>query len=98
MLTAACGRARARISALAGEGGAADRATSYHSLMPRRKRIFTPARPSADRVLEIIGGAVLVLTVAAAIASAFTVSDVVGVLGLLILVVVAGVLFSRRFG
>jgi hypothetical protein len=49
-------------------------------------------------VLEIFGGAVLVLIVAAAIASAFTVSDVVGVLGLLILVLVVGVLFSRRFG
>jgi hypothetical protein len=66
--------------------------------MPRRKRIFSPSRPSADRVLEIIGGAVLVLIVAAALATAFTRSDVVGVLGLLILVVVVGVLFSRRFG
>ena len=66
--------------------------------MPRRKRTFTPARPSADRVLEIIGGAVLVLIVAAAIATAFTMSNFLGVLGLLLLVLVAGVLFSRRFG
>ena len=60
--------------------------------------MFSRKRPTADRVLQIIGGAVIVLILAVAIASAFTVSDVVGVLGLLILVVVVGVLFSRRFG
>jgi hypothetical protein len=66
--------------------------------MPRRKRIFGPERPSADRVLEIFGGAVIVLVLAVAIATAFTMNNVLGVLGLLILVVVVGVLFSRRFG
>ena len=66
--------------------------------MPRRKRSFIPARPSADRVLEIIGGTVIVLVVAAAIATAFTMNNVLGVLGLLLLGVVVGVLFSRRFG
>ena len=44
-----------------------------------------------------IGGAAIVIGLGAAIYTAFTVSTVVGVLGLLILVVV-GVLFSRQFG
>jgi hypothetical protein len=57
-----------------------------------------PARPSADRVLEIIGGAVIVLILAAAIYTAFTMGNALGALGLLILVLVVGFLFSRRFG
>ena len=40
----------------------------------------------------------IVLILAVAIATAFTISNFLGVLGLLLLVVVAGVLFSRRFG
>jgi hypothetical protein len=52
---------------------------------------------TAERVLVIIGGAVIVLGVTAAIYTAFLVSTVVGALGLVMLVVV-GVLFSRQLG
>jgi hypothetical protein len=98
VFAAARGTAEPCVSALAVERGAADGASSYHSLIPRRRRIFTRGPPTSDRVFEIIGGAVIVLVLAVAIATAFTMSSVVGVLGLLILVVVVGVLFSRRFG
>jgi hypothetical protein len=52
---------------------------------------------TAERALVIIGSAVIVIGLTAAIGTAFTMSSVVGVLGLLILAV-AGVLFSRRLG
>jgi membrane glycosyltransferase len=66
---------------------------------PKKAANFHPReRPTADRVFEIIGATVIVLILAVAIATAFTMSNVLGVLGLLILVVVVGVLFSRRFG
>ena len=98
MLATAGGRAEARVGATVGKRGTAERASSYHSRIPRRRRIFSRERPAADRVLQIIGGAVIVLILAAAIATAFTISNFLGVLGLLLLVLVAGVLFSRRFG
>ena len=59
---------------------------AYHSLM------------TAGRILVVIGGAVIVIGLTAAIYAAFTMSNFVGVLGLLILIVLVGVLFSRRLG
>jgi hypothetical protein len=52
---------------------------------------------TAERALGIIGGGTIVLGLGAAIYTAFTINTVAGVEGLLILVV-AGVLFSRQFG
>ena len=98
MLTAAGWRAEARVLPLGFERGSANGAYSYHWLMPRRQRIFRSERPTSDRVLEFIGGSVILLVVAVAIYAAFTMSNLVGVSGLLILVVVVGLLFSRRFG
>jgi hypothetical protein len=52
---------------------------------------------TGEQVLVTIGGAAIVIGLGAAIYTAFTISTVAGLLGLLVLVV-AGVLFSRRLG
>ena len=59
---------------------------AYHSLM------------TAERILVVIGGAVIVIGLTAAIYAAFTMSNFVGVLGLLILVVVVGVSLLAAVG